>query len=96
MESCGFIKILLLNKFEKIILLSGLLNNITHELAQPINAIKILVDTNIKYNKEFTYEQLIEDFHFISSQLTRIENIIQNILFLENSNYYQNEEKYSF
>jgi PAS domain S-box-containing protein len=84
-----------LNKFEKIILLSGLLNNITHELAQPINAIKILVDTNIKYNKEFTYEQLIEDFHFISSQLTRIENIIQNILFLENSNYYQNEEKYS-
>ncbi|HOJ36844.1 MAG TPA: PAS domain-containing protein [Ignavibacteriales bacterium] len=75
-----------LSQFEKLLLISGMMSNLTHQISQPLNAIKILVDTNLKFENEVVKkEDLLQDYEFISSQLNRIEDIINRLRFLENA-----------
>lgn len=79
--------LMFLNQFERILLISGLMNNLSHQLSQPLNAIKILVDSNLKFNQDHNLnDQHIEDLYFISDQIERLEKIINNLKYIENSN----------
>jgi len=70
------------NQSMRLSTISALSAGITHEINQPLNAMKIIVDGLIYLkNRDFnTYESTVDEkLYFLSEQIQRIESIIFNI-----------------
>ncbi len=70
------------NQLERVTSLSHLSSAITHEIKQPLQSIKVLVDSILYLNKKgknLTYEEVLNDLRNISDRVDRINNIINSI-----------------
>lgn len=70
------------NQLERVTSLSHLSSAITHEIKQPLQSIKVLVDSILYLNKKgtnLTYDEVLNDLKSISDRVDRINNIINSI-----------------
>lgn len=71
-----------ISKAEKLASLGNMAAGIAHEINQPLNSIKVTADSILMWSKEdksYHVEEFLEDVQTISTQATRIANIIKYI-----------------